>query len=195
MTVTAVNTVSPRCKSRLLLGQGYHSAIIEGEDAILTTLNIDAFSMTNTPTTPFNIYAVENGTGMCINLRDSIVDVPVSFYMSDLPYDPVTQLWFTGVNNIDGQLVLYDSLLQTERAIIDGICLQIETPAQNHLKRYYIRRKGFGPTETPETGDPIATGMGSFEADEKQAMKIIDNGHVLILRNGHVYTMFGQKVR
>jgi hypothetical protein len=59
MTVTAVNPVSSRCVSRLLLGQGFDDAIIKGEDAILTTLNIDNYTATSMPATPFNIYAVE----------------------------------------------------------------------------------------------------------------------------------------
>ena len=159
---------------------------------MLMTLNIDKFSMTNTPTTPFNIYAVEGDFGLSIDLLDEIVNIPISFYMSDMPYDPVTHLWFTGVNTIDGQLVLYDEWTDTERKIVDGICLDIETPQTNHLTRYYIRRKGFNPQEPDE---PVATDIPQFETDGEQAIKIIRNGHVLIIRNGHVYTMFGQKWR
>ncbi|MBR3407627.1 MAG: InlB B-repeat-containing protein [Paludibacteraceae bacterium] len=192
MTVTAINPVSPRCNSRLILGQGYHEAIIQGEDAMLTTVNIDNFHMTNTPTTPFNIYAMNDGYGLSIDLRDSIVNVPVSFYMSALPYDPTTELWFTGVNNIDGSLVLYDALLDTERPICDGICITIETPTQNHERRYYIRRPGYMPDEQgTTTGNTI-----TYETNhDEQAVKIIRNDQVLILRGGHVYTVFGQKIR
>jgi hypothetical protein len=192
MTVTAINPVSSRCTSYLRLGQGYHNALREGEDAILTTINIDKFSLTNTPTTPFNIYAVENGYGLSIDLRDSLVNVPLSFFMSDLPYDPTTQLWFTGVNNISGSLVLYDALTDTERAIYDGIRLDIETPEQSHETRYYIRRRGYKPNSG---SDPITTGTEIFDTDGEQAVKIIENGHVLIIRNGHVYTTFGQKLK
>ena len=193
MTVTAINPVSPRCNSQLLLGQGYDRAIRSGEDAVLTTFNIDNFHMTNTPTTPFNIYAIEDSCGLSINLLDSIVNVPISFYMSDLPYESTTQLWFTGVNAIDGQLVLYDALLGTERTIIDGICLTIETPDQNHQKRYYIRRRGFNQ-DTTEPGD-TPTGYEPIEREVEQAYKIIDHNHVYIIRGGHVYTVTGQKVR
>ena len=193
MTVTAINTCSPRCTSRLLLGQGYHDNLRSGEDAILTTVNIDNFTMTNTPTTPFNIYAAEGGCGLSIDLRDSIVNVPVSFYMSDLPYSPTTQLWFTGVNNIDGALVLYDAQTDTEQAIIDGRCLNIETPTKNHQKRYYIRRRGYDPYSTTDPGS--ATGIETFDLDDNRAVKVIKDGHVLIIRDGHVYTMYGQKVK
>jgi hypothetical protein len=192
MTVTATNDLSARCTSHLLLGQGYHNAILEGEDAILTTINIDNYTANLTPTTPFNLYAIEDGNGMSINLRDSIVNIPIAFYMSDLNFKPVTQLWFTGVHNIDGPLVLYDEWTDTERRIIDGICLSIETPTQSHQKRYYIRRPGYKPQD-PDA--PIATGWENFEVDDEQAVKIIKDGLVLIIRNGHVYTMFGQKVR
>ena len=192
MTVTATNDLSARCTSHLLLGQGYHNEIVDGEDAILTTINIDNYTANLTPTTPFNLYAVENGNGMSINLLDSIVTIPISFYMSDLAYEPITYLWFTGVNNIDDPLVLYDEWNDTERPIIDGICLAIETPTQSHQKRYYIRRPGYRPQD-PDA--PITTGFGNFEWDNEQAIKFIKDGHVLILRNGHVYTMFGQKVR
>ena len=195
MTVTVKNPVSARCTSRLLLGQGYHADIRDGEDAVLTTLNIDKFSMTNTPTTPFNIYAIEDNCGLSIDLLDSIVNVPISFYMSDLPapYEPVTQIWFTGVNNIDGPLVLYDAMTGTERAIIDGICLHIETPEQSHQQRYYIRRRGFDPEHG--SGGEIPTGVEPTEQYEEQAYKIIYNGNVYIIRNGHVFTMMGEKVR
>ena len=192
MTVTATNDLSARCTSHLLLGQGYHNEILEGEDAILTTINIDNYTANLTPTTPFNLYAVENGNGMSIDLRDSIVNIPISFYMSDLSYEPITYLWFTGVNNIDGSLVLYDEWTDTERQIIDGICLTVETPTQSHQKRYYIRRPGYRPQD-PDA--PITTDFGDFGWDNEQAVKIIMDGHVMILRNGHVYTMFGQKVR
>ena len=192
MTVTARNLTSARCTSYLLLGQGYNNAVLEGEDALLTTINIDNYSANLTPTTPFNLYAIESGQGLSINLRDSIVNIPISFYMSDLEYEPVTQLWFTGVNNIDEDLVLYDALTDTERTIIDGICLTIETPQENHLIRYFIRRRGFQPDDTT---DPVATGFIPFGTDSEQAVKIIKDGHVLILRNGHIYTMMGQKVR
>ena len=197
MTVTAINPVSPRCNSRLILGQGYHEAIIQGEDAMLTTVNIDNFHMTNTPTTPFNIYAMNDGYGLSIDLRDSIVNVPVSFYMSALPYDPTTELWFTGVNNIDGSLVFYDALLGTERPICDGICIKIETPEANHQRRYYIRRRGFNP-DAQSGGEGVTTDIGTQEPQALQAeevQKIIYNGQVFILRGGHVYTMFGQRVR
>jgi len=192
MTVTAINPVSPRCNSRLLLGQGYHNAILVGEDAILTTFNINNFHMTNTPTTPFNIYAAEGNSALSIDLLDSIVNVPISLYMSALPYEPTTQLWFTGVNSIDGQLVLYDALLGTERPIIDGICLTIETPEQNHERRYYIRRRGFNPDQE---SDDTPTGVEPTDGYEEQVEKIIYQGQVYILRNGHVYTIMGQKVR
>ena len=192
MTVTAVNPVSPRCVSRLLIGQGYHAEVLDGEDAMLTTLNINSFSMTNTPTTPFNIYASEGEYGLSIDLRDEVLNIPVSFYMSPLPYDPVTNLWFTGVNSIDGELVLYDALTDSERTILDGICLTIETPEANHETRYYIRRRGFN---TPGQGGDIATDFDSVKDNGEQARKIIKNGHVLILRNGHVYTMYGQELR
>jgi hypothetical protein len=192
MTVTAVNPVSPRCVSRLLLGQGFHKAVLSGEDAILTTLNIDKFHMTNTPTTPFNIYATEGAYGLSIDLRDSIVNIPVSFYNSDLPYDSVTYLWFTGVNSIDGQLVFYDAFEGTERPIKDGICLEIETPEANHEPRYYIRRRGYTPGSST---DPIATGLETYDRNEEKTVKYIHNGMVYILHRGHVYTMFGQQIR
>ncbi len=194
MTVTATNAVSSRCDTRLLLGQGYHADIIKGEDAILSTINIDNYSATSAPATPFNIYAVEGTSGLSIDLRDEILCVPISFYMSDLPFDPVTRLWFTGVNNIDGQLVLYDALTETEYPIIDGICINIVTPQQNHEIRYYIRRPGYNPDE--QTGKPvIPTGMEYNAADEQQVVKIVKDGHVFILRNGHIYTTVGQKIQ
>jgi hypothetical protein len=192
MTVTAKNPCSPRCTSRLLIGQGYHDGIREGEDAVLTTINIDNYSGTNAPATPFNIYAAEGSYGLSIDLRNEVINIPISFYMSNLPYAATTQLWFTGVNNIDGELVLYDEQTDTERRIIDGICLSIETPSQSHLKRYYIRRMGYTPDE-PEA--PIATGIEPYEMDDEQAIKIIRNDQVLIIRNGQVYTVFGQKVK
>ena len=195
MTVTAINPVSSRCTSRLLIGQGYHNAIRDGEDAILTTINIDKYSTTSAPATPFNIYASDGGYGLSIDLRDEVLNIPVSFYMTELTYAPQTQLWFTGVNNIDGELVLYDALTGGEQRIIDGLCIKIPTPEQSHEARYYIRRRGFDPSDTTA---PVATDVDEasrFEMDGAAAVKIIQDGHVLILRDGHVYTMFGQKLR
>nr|MCR4665339.1 hypothetical protein [Paludibacteraceae bacterium] len=195
MTVTATNSVSSRCISRLLIGQGYHDEIRKGEDALLTTVNIDHYSTTSAPATPFNIYALEDGHGLSIDLRNEVLYVPVSFYMSSLPYAPVTRLWFTEVNTIDGQLVFYDALTDIEYPIIDGMCIDIETPQQNHEHRYYIRRPGYEPEEDPGD-DPIPTGFGTVTGGEKdKAIKIISKGHVFVLRNGHVYTMLGQKIR
>lgn len=191
MTVTAKNPCSPRCTSYLLLGQGFHEEIIGGEDAILTTLNIHDFSMTNTPTTPFNLYAVEGHNAMSIDLLDELNCVPVSFYMSDLEYDPVTHLWFTGVNNIDGSLVFYDRLTHTEQPIIDGICITIETPTTNHERRYFICRPGYLPDQTGTTTDLFTNETNT----EERAIKFIRDDQVLILREGHVYTMFGQKIQ
>ena len=191
MTVTAKNPCSPRCTSYLLLGQGYHDDIRSGEDAILTTVNIHNFSMTSTPTTPFNLYAVEGHNAMSIDLLDELNCVPVSFYMSDLEYDPVTHLWFTGVNNIDGSLVFYDRLTQTERPIIDGICITIETPMTNHERRYFICRPGYLPDQTGTTTDLFTNETNT----EERAIKFIRDDQVLILREGHVYTMFGQKIQ
>ncbi len=193
MTVTAINSVSPRCNTRLLLGQGYHPEIIKGEDAMLTTINIDNYSATSAPATPFNIYAVEGTNGLSIDLRDEILYVPISFYMSDLPYAPLTTLWFTGVNNVDGPLVLYDALSDTERPIIDGISLDIETPEENHEIRYYIRRPGYKPEN--ETDKPVPTAIEYNAADEEKAVKFVKDGHVFIKRNGKVYTIIGQKIQ
>ena len=192
MTVTATNSASYRCTSRLLLGQGWHAEILKGEDAMLTTINIDNYSATSTPTTPFNIYAVEGTNGLSINLRDEILYVPISFYMSDMPYEPLTQLWFTGVNTVTGPLVLWDSLTDTEYPIIDGICIDIETPQENHDIRYYIRRPGYKPEE--QTEPSIPTGIQYNTADEK-AVKFVKDGHVFIIRNGHIYTTIGQKIQ
>lgn len=166
---------------------------MQGEDAVLTTLNINEFHMTNTPTTPFNIYAIDGEYGLSIDLRNEVENVPVSFFMSELPYDPISYLWFTGVNNIDGQLVLYDALTDTERLILDGICLDIETPEASHEARYYIRRYGY----TPGDDSGVITGVEPVGAYDGQdgATKILRNGHVYILRSGHVYTVFGQKIR
>ena len=194
MTVTAVNPVSSRCKSRLILGQGYNAEIIPGEDAMLTTVNISNYTNNSMPATPFNIYAVEGNEGLSIDLRDEIENIPISFCMSDLPYDDETQLWFTGVNNISGSLVLFDSLTMTERPIMDGICLKIETPVTSHEKRYYIRRHGDLPVEPVDP--PIATDYQTYGIDEiLPVYKFIKDGHVYILRDGHVYTIFGQKIR
>ena len=195
MTVTAVNPASKRCTSRLLLGQGFNEAIIRGEDATLTTINIDNYTATSAPATPFNIYAVEGNNGLSIELRDVIVNVPISFYNSDLPFEPISYLWFTGVNNIDGELVLYDALNDTERLILDGIRLEIETPEVSHQTRYFIRRKGFNPNGQGNQDDPIATGWDDIRTNDMKALKLIKDGHVLIIRDGHVYTMYGQQIR
>ena len=82
--------------------------------------------------------------------------------------------------------------MDSELPIMDGICLNIETPESSHQTRYYIRRYGFKPDDGNQG---IATGFETVGNSEDQAMKIIRNGHVLILRNGHVYTMYGQLVR
>ena len=190
MTVTAVNPAGAICTSRLRLGQGFSDEVLRGEDALLTTVNLDNYSST-TPSTPFNIYAAEKGYGLSIDLLDSIVNVPISFSMSNLSFEPVTYLWFTGVHGIDDPLVFYDALTDTEQPIVDGICIPIETPEFSHQTRYYIRRRGYNaPTDTN-----IATGFGSTDAQEEQAVKFIYHGNVYILRNGHVYTIVGQKVR
>ena len=191
MTVTAQNPASPRCTSYLLIGQGYHDDIRSGEDAVLTTLNIDNFNMTSTPTTPFNIYALEERNALSIDLRNEIECISVSFYMSNVEFEPQTKLWFSGVNNIDGSLVFYDAQTRTERPIADGICITIETPEQNHQKRYYICRRGF----EPDGGDDTTTGFEPTDNYEEQAVKFIQDDQVLILRNGQVFTIMGQKVR
>ena len=195
MTVTAVNPASKRCTSRLLLGQGFNEAIIRGEDATLTTINIDNYTATSAPATPFNIYAVEGNNGLSIDLRDVIVNVPISFYNSELPFEPISYLWFTGVNNINGELVLYDALNDTERLILDGIRFEIETPEVSHQTRYFIRRKGFNPNGQGNQDDPIATGWDDIRTNDMKALKLIKDGHVLIIRDGHVYTMYGQQIR
>ena len=189
MTVTAMNPASPRCTSRLLIGQGYHAEVLDGEDAVLTTINIDHYTNTSAPATPFNIYAAEGSYGLSIDLRDQVLNIPVSFYMSNLPFEPVTQLWFTGVNNIEGELVLYDALTDTERTILDGICLKIPTPEVSHEARYYIRRRGYTPGDPTS---PVATAIDQSIDESNPAIKVIRDGHVYILRDGHVYTMFGQ---
>ena len=192
MTVTAVNPASPRCTSRLLLGQGYNDAVIPGEDAVLTTVNINNYTNNSMPATPFNIYALEGSDGLSIDLRHEVLNVPVSFYITPLPYEPVTYLWFTGVNNIDGELVLYDAWEDTERPIMDGIRIDIETPQVSHLTRYYIRRPGYRPSS--EEDQPIATSLEATPTGET-AIKIIKDNHVFILRDGHIYTVVGQKWR
>ncbi len=193
MTVTATNSVSPRCFSQLLIGQGYHDAVYKGEDALLMTLSIDKYTNNTTPATPFNLYAAEGEYGLCIDLRDSIVNIPLSFYMSKLPFDPVTRLWFTGVNKIDEDLVLYDAVTETEQTIADGIYIDIQTPEQSHEVRYYIRRRGF----TPQSGtdEPIVTGFEWIETEGNKAVKFIKDDHVYILVNGQVYTILGQKIK
>ena len=192
MTVTAVNPAG--VKSRLMLGQGYHNEVLSGEDAMLTTVNLHNYSSA-TPATPFNIYAAERGYGLSIDLLEQIQNVPISFSMTEnliSAFSPTTQLWFTGVNSITEPLVLYDALLGTERPIIDGICINIETPQVNHETRYYIRRHGYSPDQP---SDPTATGYLQIEQPQDQATKIIHNGHVYILRSGHVYTTLGQNIR
>ena len=194
MRITAKNDVDERCTTHLLLGQGYNKEIREGEDALLTTINIEKYTVTGAPATPFNIYALEGDYGLSINLLDSIVNVPVSFYMTEnliSAFDPITNLWFTGVNNISVPLVLYDALTDTEQPIMDGICIRIETPQINNLARYYIRRRGYRPTSS----DDPATGVGVIGADEEKAFKFMQNGQVYILRSGHVYTVLGQKIK
>ena len=191
MTVTATNPVSSRCFSRLLLGQGYHDAVYEGEDALLTTLNIGHYTNNTTPATPFNLYAADGEYGLCIDLRDSIVNIPLAFYMSDLPFDPVTRLWFSGVNNISDALVLYDAVSDTERPIADGVYIDIQTPEKNHEVRYYIRRLGY---KAP-TGTDIATGYEPTETETDEVVKFIKNDHVYIMRRGQIYTILGQRVQ
>ena len=104
----------------------------------------------------------------------------------------MTYLWFSGVNKIKDELVFYDAQTETERLIIDGICIAIETPMLNHERRYYIRRRGY---KAP-IGTDIATDIEILEpADDEQVVKFIKNDHVYILRRGQVYTIFGQRVQ
>ena len=194
MTITAVNPASPRCTSHLLLGQGFSDAVINGEDALLTTLNVDHYTATSMPATPFNIYAQEGTSGLSIDLRSEIVNVPLSFYNTELAFDSVSYLWFTGVNAIEGELVLYDALTGTERPILDGIYHEIETPWVNHEVRYFVRRRGFDP-HNPGDDQPVTTGVGQTVNGHCETVKLIKDGHVLILRDGHVFTVFGQKIR
>ncbi len=192
MTITVVNPADASCTSRLLLGQGYHDAILDGEDAVLTTVNVDKFSTTSYPATPFNIYSLNAGNGMSIDLRDSIVSVPISFFITNgLPYEPVTYLWFTGVSNLNGPLYFYDALTDTERLIVDGIRMEIATPETSHETRYYIRRH----VNAQGGEDPIGTSVEPTATSDEKAIKILHNGQVFILRSGHVYTVFGQKLR
>jgi len=60
--------------------------------------------------------------------------------------------------------------------------------------RYFIRRYGFNPDE-PNGDQPIATGTETTETNDMNTFKLLKDGHVLILRDGHVYTLFGQKIR
>ena len=90
--------------------------------------------------------------------------------------------------------MFFDALMGTEQPIVDGICIAIETPALSHEIRYFIRRPGYDPDKPSDPDTPIATGVGNYDMDE-QAVKIVHNGQVYVLRNGHVYTMLGQKVR
>ena len=96
------------------------------------------------------------------------------------------------MNNIDDQLVLYDAWTDTERQIIDGICMTVETPTENHQLRYFIRRPGYRPQE-PE--QPVVTATDYIDAGCDRVNKIIKEGHVYIIRDGHIYTIVGQKVR
>jgi len=89
--------------------------------------------------------------------------------------------------------VLYDALTDTERRIMDGICLEIETPEVNHQLRYFIRQRGYDPNNPGAV--PITTGLENIETNNMNTIKLIKDGHVLILRDGHVYTIFGQKLR
>jgi hypothetical protein len=64
----------------------------------------------------------------------------------------------------------------------------------SHQTRYFIRRRGFNPANTGDD-QPIATGVESMGMNDMNVIKLIKDGHVLILRDGHVYTIFGQKIR
>jgi hypothetical protein len=76
---------------------------------------------------------------------------------------------------------------------MDGICLAIETPEMSHQIRYFIRRPGFNPNDPGD--DNPATGIDQTANGKWENVKMIKDGHVLILRDGHVYTVLGQKIR
>ena len=192
MTITAINPVSTRCVSRLILGQGYHNDIRNGEDAVLMTMNIDNFSLTGAPTTPFNIYSVCNHFGMSIDLRHHLTNVPVSFVMSDLPYAPNTTLWFTGVNAISDTIYWYDDLEKTYTRIIDGMSITIPTPAANDERRYYIRNSMSAPSAYDDT--PTTIEYTDSVDTEQRVQKIFVNGQIYIIKGKQVYSVLGQQL-
>ena len=76
----------------------------------------------NTPLIPIKLRYIPDRS-LVLWIRDLILPAGVCRFsaknVGNLPFDPVTYLWFTGVNSIDGELVLYDALTGTERKSVD----------------------------------------------------------------------------
>ena len=61
------------------------------------------------------------------------------------------------------------------------------------MMRYYIRRPGYVPGQDDE--NPVTTGFTPLREDDAAAVKFIRNGQVFILRDGHVYSIYGQQIK
>lgn len=122
------------------------------EDALFISSGVEQGMNDDAATSPINIYTVSEQVPMMVDVRENISRVPLGMLVHQDYVSETMRFVFYLSNGWSKECYLCDSHNDTRYQIMDGLTLELPTPA-NHEVRYYIE----GPDESSNGGVTTST--------------------------------------
>ena len=151
MTIYALNDWG-QARCVLAANSNAYDTYEHDEDALFISSGVEQGVAEDVATSPINIYTVSERVPMMIDVRENISRVPLGMLVHQDYASETMRFVFYLSNGWSKECYLYDSHNDTRYRIMDGLAIDLPTPA-NHEVRYYIE----GPDESSNGGVTTST--------------------------------------
>lgn len=151
MTIYALNNWG-QARCVLAANANAYDTYEHDEDALFISSGVEQGVAEDVATSPVNIYTVSEQVPMMVDVRENISRVPLGMLVHQDYVSEMMRFVFYLSIGWNKECYLYDSQKDTRYRIMDGLAIELPTPA-NHEVRYYIE----GPDESSNGGVTTST--------------------------------------
>ena len=196
MTIYALNDWG-QARCVLAANSNAYDTYEHDEDALFISSGVEQGVAEDVATSPINIYTVSEQVPMMIDVRENISRVPLGMLVHQDYASETMRFVFYLSNGWSKECYLYDSHNDTRYRIMDGLAIDLPTPA-NHEVRYYIEgpdessNGGVTTSTTHPTGSSATQDFDIWAYSPSQGEMVVSSND--ILREVKVYDLSGRLI-
>lgn len=196
MTIYAL-TETGQARCVLAANTTAHDTYEHDEDALFISSGVEQGMNDDAATSPINIYTVSEQVPMMLDVRENISEVPLAMLVHDAYATETVRFVFYLSLNWTKECYLYDAVDNVRYPIVDGLVLELPTPA-NHEARYYIEgpdKSADGDVTTSTTHPTGSSATQDFDIwaySPSQGEMVVSSND--ILREVKVYDLSGRLI-